>query len=49
MPPLDERGGLLCLLLLPDVSNAQAKRLLNSKVIKNVPEVKKCIEVNFVR
>lgn len=41
MPPLDEQSILFMPLTLPDVSNAEAKRILQvqDKIIKSVPEV----------
>ena len=42
MPPLDEGSILFMPVTLPDVSNAEVKRLLQvqDKIIKSVPEVK---------
>ncbi|MEJ8804087.1 efflux RND transporter permease subunit [Pontibacter sp. H249] len=41
MPPLDERSILFMPVTLPDISNAEAKRILQvqDKIIKSVPEV----------
>jgi Cu(I)/Ag(I) efflux system membrane protein CusA/SilA len=42
MPPLDEQSILFMPVTLPDVSNAEAKRILQvqDKIIKSIPEVK---------
>ena len=42
MPPLDEGSILFMPVTLPDVSNSEAKRILQvqDKLIKSVPEVK---------
>src|SRR5687768_14694031 len=43
MPPLDEQSILFMPVTLPDISNAEAKRILQvqDKIIKSVPEVEK--------
>jgi Cu(I)/Ag(I) efflux system membrane protein CusA/SilA len=43
MPPLDEQSILFMPVTLPDVSNEEAKRILQvqDKIIKSVPEVDK--------
>ncbi len=45
MPPLDEQSILFMPVTLPDISNAEAKRLLQvqDKIIKSVPEVDKVL------
>lgn len=45
MPPLDEQSILFMPVTLPDVSNAEAKRILQvqDKIIKSVPEVDKVL------
>ena len=45
MPPLDERSILFMPVTLPDISNAEAKRILQvqDKIIKSVPEVDKVL------
>lgn len=45
MPPLDEQSVLFMPVTLPDVSNAEAKRILQvqDKIIKSVPEVDKVL------
>src|SRR5690606_27136125 len=45
IPPLDEQSILFMPVTLPDVSNAEAKRLLQvqDKIIKSVPEVDKVL------
>src|SRR5690606_1388997 len=45
MPPLDEQSILFMPVTLPDVSNSEAKRLLQvqDKIIKNIPEVDKVL------
>jgi Cu(I)/Ag(I) efflux system membrane protein CusA/SilA len=45
MPPLDERSILFMPVTLPDVSNEEAKRILQvqDKIIKSVPEVDKVL------
>lgn len=45
MPPLDEQSILFMPVTLPDVSNAEAKRILQvqDKIIKSVPEVEKVL------
>ena len=45
MPPLDEQSILFMPVTLPDVSNEEAKRILQvqDKIIKSVPEVKKVL------
>lgn len=45
MPPLDEQSILFMPVALPDVSNAEAKRILQvqDKIIKSVPEVEKVL------
>lgn len=45
MPPLDEQSILFMPVTLPDVSNAEAKRILQvqDKLIKSVPEVEKVL------
>lgn len=45
MPPLDEQSVLFMPVTLPDISNAEAKRLLQvqDKIIKSVPEVDKVL------
>ncbi|HEX6180079.1 MAG TPA: efflux RND transporter permease subunit, partial [Chitinophagaceae bacterium] len=45
MPPLDEQSILFMPITLPDVSNAEAKRILQvqDKIIKSVPEVDKVL------
>ncbi|MCW3464196.1 efflux RND transporter permease subunit [Chitinophaga nivalis] len=45
MPPLDEQSVLFMPVTLPDISNAEAKRILQvqDKIIKSVPEVEKVL------
>ena len=45
MPPLDEQSVLFMPITLPDISNAEAKRILQvqDKIIKSVPEVDKVL------
>jgi len=45
MPPLDEQSILFMPVTLPDISNAEAKRILQvqDKIIKSVPEVDKVL------
>ena len=45
MPPLDEQSILFMPVTLPDVSNSEAKRILQvqDKIIKSVPEVEKVL------
>ncbi|SKA46926.1 Cu(I)/Ag(I) efflux system membrane protein CusA/SilA [Chitinophaga eiseniae] len=45
MPPLDEQSILFMPVTLPDISNAEAKRILQvqDKIIKSVPEVEKVL------
>ncbi|RPE05438.1 efflux RND transporter permease subunit [Chitinophaga lutea] len=45
MPPLDEQSILFMPVTLPDVSNAEAKRILQvqDKIIRSVPEVEKVL------
>lgn len=45
MPPLDEQSILFMPITLPDISNAEAKRILQvqDKIIKSVPEVDKVL------
>lgn len=45
MPPLDEQSILFMPVTLPDVSNAEAKRILQvqDKIIKSIPEVDKVL------
>ncbi|SFE84940.1 Cu(I)/Ag(I) efflux system membrane protein CusA/SilA [Chitinophaga sp. CF118] len=45
MPPLDEQNILFMPVTLPDISNAEAKRILQvqDKIIKSVPEVDKVL------
>ena len=45
MPPLDEQSVLFMPVTLPDISNAEAKRILQvqDKIIKSVPEVDKVL------
>jgi Cu(I)/Ag(I) efflux system membrane protein CusA/SilA len=45
MPPLDEQSILFMPVTLPDVSNEEAKRILQvqDKIIKSVPEVDKVL------
>ncbi|QEH42474.1 efflux RND transporter permease subunit [Chitinophaga sp. XS-30] len=45
MPPLDEQSILFMPVTLPDVSNAEAKRILQvqDKIIKSLPEVEKVL------
>ncbi len=45
MPPLDEQSILFMPVTLPDVSNAEAKRILQvqNKIIRSVPEVEKVL------